>query len=90
MGLGRRVQAGDAVNRIVVIGDGAADIANELGALSLSAITTHQEFQIFASALADPELNMRLAEVIDAHMKRGGAPQFGNDRPYLKKKKGRS
>lgn len=78
------------MTRIVIIGAGAADVAAQLDALGLATINTRVAFQSFATALADPELNVRLAEVIDAHMKRGGAPAFGSNRPYLKKKKGRS
>lgn len=78
------------MTRIVVIGSGAGDIAAQLNALGLSAITTRQEFQSFASVLADPDLNMRLNAIVTAHMQRAGVPAYGGDRAYLKKKKGRS
>lgn len=78
------------MTRVMIIGDGAADLAAELEAMGVATISTREAFQSFATALADPELNMRLAEVIDAHMQRGGAPKYGSPRPYLKKKKGRS
>ena len=78
------------MKRVMIIGDGAADLAVELEALGVATISSREAFQSFATALADPELNGQLAEVIDAHMQRGGAPVYGSDRPYLKKKKGRS
>ena len=74
----------------MIIGAGALDLTAELEALGVAAISTREAFQSFATALADPDLNRRLAEVIDAHIQRGGAPAYGSPRPYLKKKKGRS
>jgi len=78
------------MTRILVIGDGDANVAAQLDALGLATINTREAFRSFTAALADPDLNIRLAQVIDAHMQRGGAPAFGGNRPYLKKKKGRS
>jgi HEAT repeat protein len=75
---------------IVVIGSGAVEVAAQLDALGLATIGTREAFQSLITALADPELDIRLAEVIDAHMRSAGAPKFGGERPYLKKKKGRS
>lgn len=78
------------MSRVVVIGESDIDLAAKLEALGVATISTRMVFQSLANALADPDLNIRLNEIVYAHMRRGGAPKFGSDRPYLKKKKGRS
>jgi hypothetical protein len=70
------------MTRILVIGTGAADVAAQLDALGLATISTARAFR---------ELVELMPQVIGVPvLHTAPAPAFGGDRPYLKKKKGRS
>ena len=73
------------MRRVMIIGggcDGAA-IAAMLTALGLESVRTAQDFRELACS-------MSTIEPTAPHLERAPAPKFGDDRPYLKKKKGRS
>jgi hypothetical protein len=77
LGVGGRVQAGDFVTRIVVIGTGAADVAAQLDALGLSAVRTAADFRELAESMP---VTMELPA-----LRLPPAPAFGSDRPQLEK-----
>lgn len=85
MGVVFDVPPGDAVKRVMIIGggcDGAA-IAAMLTALGLESVRTVQDFRELTCSMSP-------IEPMAPRLERPPAPKFGDDRPYLKKKKGRS
>lgn len=69
--------------RILIIG-GSASLGAALAALGLESITTVGEFRDLVGAMPG---EIDLAAPNESTQP---APKFGGDRPYLKKKKGRS
>lgn len=69
------------MTRILVIGDGDAELIAQLDGLGLSTIITVKAFR---------EVVNRMPCAIDVPMiHQSPTPKFGGNRPYLKKKKGR-
>jgi hypothetical protein len=70
------------MTRVIIFGAGAADLAIQLESLGLTTITTVQAFR---------DLAERIPVGIEVLTQGPPAPaKFGGDRPYLKRKKGRS
>lgn len=70
------------MRRVVIVGDGTGDVAAALAELGLATVVTVAQFH---------ELACSVSVVVDAPARlRPSVSKFGSDRPYLKKKKGRS
>jgi hypothetical protein len=83
MGVGSRVQTGATMTIVLVIGVSAA-LTAELTKLGLETVQCVQAFRELAEGIP--------AAVLPPYVttERAPAPQFGGDRPYLKRKKGRA
>lgn len=70
--------------RILIVGDDAKALGAVIAGLGLTSISMMQSFRDLASSMPTA---IEFATSLPAA---GSAPKFGSDRPYLKKKKGRS
>lgn len=82
------------MTRILVIGVGAALTAQALADLAREAekvnLVLADAGRQIAATLAAVDLQRHVALQMNAHIEPRPAPKFGGDRPYLKRKKGRS
>lgn len=81
--LAARIAAECADRQVLIIGAGGAGLNAALAAVGLVGIRCIQDFRTLANS-------MEPFEPPDVFPIQAPKPKFGSDRPYLKKKKGRS